>query len=302
MNFEPSEVYIIKLLTIRPFPPQVLPRRQGRAATSASTNSRSDPEPTTGWRFSSWPRFTQTAPRYGEGTGEAQRLALSALERKHLELRIRAARTGSRHATRERRAFRNAARARGRRHATRVSSRCRATPNGVGRRRAAGLHLQRRAHPIDQPSAFKAIYRVLLDRDNGPKAGNFSFLDVTSSRRCLSCHWTSLNSGKKPASRTKLSSGSGRRSRTSLRFRPGLIFPLGGELPQVRRASSRTGPGSHRVLCRDVGRKTPAAVLFDQGKGLANLAENESQRFNVRARQGLEELEKRLGIEIRVET
>jgi lysyl-tRNA synthetase class 1 len=35
-----------------------------------------------------------------------------------------------------------------------------------------------RLTPIDQPTAFKAIYRVLLDRDNGPKAGNFlSFLD-----------------------------------------------------------------------------------------------------------------------------
>lgn len=32
--------------------------------------------------------------------------------------------------------------------------------------------------PIDQPSAFKAIYRVLLDRESGPKAGNLlSFLD-----------------------------------------------------------------------------------------------------------------------------
>ena len=35
-----------------------------------------------------------------------------------------------------------------------------------------------RLTPIDQPSAFKAIYRVLLDRTNGPKAGNFlSFLE-----------------------------------------------------------------------------------------------------------------------------
>ncbi len=35
-----------------------------------------------------------------------------------------------------------------------------------------------RLTPIDQPTAFKAIYRVLLDRDNGPKAGSFiSFLD-----------------------------------------------------------------------------------------------------------------------------
>jgi lysyl-tRNA synthetase class 1 len=29
-----------------------------------------------------------------------------------------------------------------------------------------------RLTPIDQPSAFKAIYRVLLDRESGPKAGN----------------------------------------------------------------------------------------------------------------------------------
>jgi len=35
-----------------------------------------------------------------------------------------------------------------------------------------------RQTPIDQPSAFKAIYRVLLDRESGPKAGNLlSFLD-----------------------------------------------------------------------------------------------------------------------------
>jgi lysyl-tRNA synthetase, class I len=35
-----------------------------------------------------------------------------------------------------------------------------------------------RLTPIDQPSAFKAIYRVLLDRESGPKAGNLlSFLD-----------------------------------------------------------------------------------------------------------------------------
>ncbi len=35
-----------------------------------------------------------------------------------------------------------------------------------------------RLTPIDQPSAFKAIYRVLLDREAGPKAGNLlSFLE-----------------------------------------------------------------------------------------------------------------------------
>jgi lysyl-tRNA synthetase class 1 len=35
-----------------------------------------------------------------------------------------------------------------------------------------------RLTPIDQPGAFKAIYRVLLDRESGPKAGNLlSFLE-----------------------------------------------------------------------------------------------------------------------------
>src|SRR5262249_22179060 len=35
-----------------------------------------------------------------------------------------------------------------------------------------------RLTPIEQPRAFNAIYRVLLDRDSGPKAGNLlSFLD-----------------------------------------------------------------------------------------------------------------------------
>jgi len=32
--------------------------------------------------------------------------------------------------------------------------------------------------PIEQPVAFKAIYRVLLDKESGPKAGNLlAFLD-----------------------------------------------------------------------------------------------------------------------------
>ncbi len=43
-----------------------------------------------------------------------------------------------------------------------------------------------RLTPISQPEAFKAIYRVLLDRDSGPKAGNLlSFLDRDFvARRC----------------------------------------------------------------------------------------------------------------------
>ena len=37
-----------------------------------------------------------------------------------------------------------------------------------------------RLTPIEQPAAFKAIYRVLLDREAGPKAGNLlAFLDAS---------------------------------------------------------------------------------------------------------------------------
>jgi lysyl-tRNA synthetase class 1 len=42
----------------------------------------------------------------------------------------------------------------------------------------AGIFEVARMTPIEQPVAFKAIYRVLLDRESGPKAGNLlAFLD-----------------------------------------------------------------------------------------------------------------------------
>jgi lysyl-tRNA synthetase class 1 len=48
-----------------------------------------------------------------------------------------------------------------------------------------------RLTPIDQPSAFKALYRVLLDRESGPKAGNLlAFLEPEFVRnRCLEVPW-----------------------------------------------------------------------------------------------------------------
>ena len=51
-----------------------------------------------------------------------------------------------------------------------------------------------RLTPIDQPSAFKAIYRVLLDRESGPKAGNLlSFLDRDFViGRCREVPWSEL--------------------------------------------------------------------------------------------------------------
>jgi lysyl-tRNA synthetase class 1 len=112
--------------------------------------------------------------------------ALTEIERKHLNLRIRAANYWVQHyATEEEK--------------TRLQPTLPARAEELTATQRAFLHVlasllpvvtwegdaiqaclftAARLTPIDQPSAFKAVYRVLLDRDNGPKAGNFlSFLD-----------------------------------------------------------------------------------------------------------------------------
>jgi len=117
------------------------------------------------------------------------------LERKHLELRVRAARYWvDRYATEDEK--------------TRLQPTLPARAQELSQTQRAFLHqLARllpatpweadplqvcifnatRLTPIDQPGAFKAIYRVLLDRESGPKAGNLlSFLDRDFVvRRCL---------------------------------------------------------------------------------------------------------------------
>ena len=119
----------------------------------------------------------------------------TALERRHLELRIRAAHYWVEHyATEEEK--------------TRLQETLPARAQDLSATQRAFLHILAgllpqtkwegdalqvcifnavRLTPIDQPGAFKAIYRVLLDRENGPKAGNFfSFLDRDFvMRRCL---------------------------------------------------------------------------------------------------------------------
>ncbi|MGD0815538.1 MAG: lysine--tRNA ligase [Verrucomicrobiota bacterium] len=119
----------------------------------------------------------------------------SALERRHLELRIRAAHYWVGHyATEEEK--------------TRLQESLPARAQDLSATQRAFLHILAgllpqtkwegdalqicifnavRLTPIDQPGAFKAIYRVLLDRENGPKAGNFfSFLERDFVvRRCL---------------------------------------------------------------------------------------------------------------------
>ena len=161
-----------------------------------------------------------------------------------------------------------------------------------------------RLTPIDQPSAFKAIYRVLLDRDNGPKAGNFlSFLERDFVvRRCLelpldlSKFWeeTGLTDeafeqwlAKEKPNLTVLSAWP--------RF-----FPIDRELtsnPPGQQAEQRLGIIEFLATMSD-GKTHCRRVRFDSGKSSATSAENQSEDFNARARQWIEELEKRLGIEI----
>src|SRR5688572_19355105 len=108
------------------------------------------------------------------------------LERKHLELRIRAARYWVEHYASEE-------------EKTRLQETLPARAQELTQTQRAFLQIlaeklpgtawegdalqvsifnAARLTPIDQPAAFKAIYRVLLDRENGPKAGNFlSFLE-----------------------------------------------------------------------------------------------------------------------------
>jgi lysyl-tRNA synthetase class 1 len=108
------------------------------------------------------------------------------LERKHLDLRIRAAKYWLDHyATEEEkthlqetlpaRAEELSAAQRGFLHI--LAEQLRDAPWQDEALQIAVFNAARQT-PLDQPSAFKAIYRVLLDRESGPKAGNLlSFLD-----------------------------------------------------------------------------------------------------------------------------
>jgi lysyl-tRNA synthetase class 1 len=190
VNFEPSEVYIIKLFN--DFDryhhryhrdPQAVPGDK-----RIYQLSQVDPEPDH-WLADFQLVAALTQMPHLDTVRELENRKgspFTTLERKHLELRIRAARYWiERHATEEER--------------TRLQETLPARAQDLSAAQRAFLHtlaglLPRtpwegdalqvgifnaaRLTPVDQPRAFKAIYRVLLDRDNGPKAGNFlSFLD-----------------------------------------------------------------------------------------------------------------------------
>jgi lysyl-tRNA synthetase class 1 len=190
VNFEPSEVYIIKLFnefdrahhkyfhdaTAQPGDKRVYELSQVKPEPDYSTAD-----------FQLVTALTQMPHLDVARELEKRKGApFTELEGRHLELRIRAARYWVEHyATEEEKTrLQESLPARAQDLSATQRAFLRILAALLPQAKWEGEALQvcifnaARRTPIDQPSAFKAIYRVLLDRENGPKAGNFlSFLE-----------------------------------------------------------------------------------------------------------------------------
>jgi lysyl-tRNA synthetase class 1 len=190
VNFEPSEVYIIKLFNEFDRYHQKYHRdpKANPGDKRVYELSQVDPEPDH-WLADFQLVAALTQMPHLDLVKELEKRKGSPftdVERKHLKLRIRAANYWVEHyATEEEK--------------TRLQETLPARAQELSATQRAFLHIlasllpqtnwegdalqvaifnAARLTPIDQPSAFKAIYGVLLDRANGPKAGNFlSFLE-----------------------------------------------------------------------------------------------------------------------------
>ena len=163
-----------------------------------------------------------------------------------------------------------------------------------------------RLTPIDQPGAFKAIYRVLLDRDNGPKAGNLlSFLDCDFVvRRCLEL----------PVDKFKFWEETGMKDETFEQW-------LAKEKPNVTEMSAKLDfvsigrdlppnpPGQHHEHGLGVveffprmtdGKTYCKRVLFERFKSLDVPVEKEFGHFAVCAHEWIGELEQQTNLKIQI--
>jgi lysyl-tRNA synthetase class 1 len=222
----------------------------------------------------------------------------TGLERKHLELRIRAARYWVEHYASEE-------------EKTRLQESLPIRAQELSATQRAFLHLlgkllpqtswtgdalqtcifaAARLTPIDQPSAFKAIYRVLLDRDNGPKAGNLlSFLDRGFvARRC----------SELPVERLKFWEETAVKEDQFDQW-------LAKERPRINALSAtlcpprEQGMGVIEFLATMADGKTYCKrVLLERFKGLDIPAGGELARFDACARQWIHELENQFGAKI----
>jgi lysyl-tRNA synthetase class 1 len=161
-----------------------------------------------------------------------------------------------------------------------------------------------RLTPIDQPSAFKAIYRVLLDRENGPKAGNLlSFLDCDFIvRRCLELFVDNFKFWEETSMKDEAFEqwlAKERQNVTEMSAKLEFVS-TGRELPPNPLGQHlERGLGIIEFFPKMADNKTYCKrVLFERFKSLDVPVEKEFEHFAVYAREWIAELENQADIKI----
>lgn len=165
-----------------------------------------------------------------------------------------------------------------------------------------------RLTPIDQPTAFKALYRVLLDREAGPKAGNLlSFLSrefVT--RRCAELPVDKYKFWEETAISDEafeqwLAKEKPNITALSSKF---IFLSVGRDLPANPLGQHHEhGMGIIEFFATLTDGKTYCKrVIFERFKSLDTSAEKEFEHFDCYARQWVGELESQLTIKVHMET
>jgi lysyl-tRNA synthetase class 1 len=163
-----------------------------------------------------------------------------------------------------------------------------------------------RLTPVDQPTAFKAIYRVLLDRASGPKAGNLlSFLDrdfVTE--RCLELPLDKVKFWEETGISVEAFEqwlGKEKTNITSLSARLNFV-PYSPERPaSALSPDHKIGRGVIGLLVTLADGKTHRKrVLFDPSESLKPPAGSELEHWESCARKWIQELEQQSALHISV--
>ena len=316
VNFEPSEVYIIKLFNEFDraknkyfHDPKPLPGEK-RVYELSQVN----PEPDY-WvaDFQLVTALTQM-PHLNVAKELEKRKGspFTELEHKHLERRIRAAHYWVEHYATEDEKTRLQetlpARARELSAAQRaflhLLAKLLPQANWEGDALQASIFTAARLTPIDQPSAFKAIYRVLLDRENGPKAGNFfSFLDphfIVSRFLELPVEraqfWKETSVDAETAKKWLIKEKS---NITALSARLDHISIGDGSPAEPLPPPDDPGLGIVELFATMADGKTHCKrVLLQEFKNMDGPGQKQVQQFNSRARQWLSEIEINAGIKI----
>lgn len=243
-------------------------------------------------------------------------LPFTELERKHLQLRIRAARYWVEHyATEEEKTrLQEILPAR----AYELSAAQRAFLHTLGRLLPQAnwesdalqvcIFNAARLTPTDQPGAFKAIYRVLLDRDNGPKAGNLlSFLDCDFVvRRCSELPVDKLKFWQETSITDEAVQqwlAKEKANITTLAAKPDFLSPRQELLSNSPSEHHEHGTGIIEFYVTMADGKTYCKrVLFERFKSLDTPVEKELEHFNSSVRKWISDLTNQVGVSINLET